>query len=240
LVEYLTTLVGKNITYQKVEKQPIHEVYKFTSSIGDSLVTNIYENGTITLQGKPAYLYGEAISFLSYCDKISVDDIVNTVNSFHDVDVKIEDVRSDMEILLPRSYKNIDDMILKLLSPSISLRKVKMPLEDYSCYAFPALRALEGYIKYLFGLKSVTIGYTFYGIFDKGVLTTDISSKIADVTYRNELERLYSYLTGNRHVIFHTEQILIGTTILEDKQEADEIVNNVLNLIETSYININK
>lgn len=27
---------------------------------------------------------------------------------------------------------------------------------------------------------------------------------------------------------------------LEDKQEADEIVNNVLNFIETSYININK
>ena len=28
-----------------------------------------------------------------------------------------------------------------------------MPLEDYSCYAFPALRALEGYIKYLFGMN---------------------------------------------------------------------------------------
>lgn len=240
LIEYLTTLVEATVVHDKVNKQPIHEVFKFTSNIGDTLIVNLYENGTITLQGKPAYLYSEAISFLSYCEKVSVDDIIDTVNSFHNVDIKTEDVRNEMEVLLPRSYKNIDEMILKLLSPSISLRKVKMPLEDYSCYAFPALRALEGYIKYLFGIKTVVVGHTFYKIFDHGVLTADIAAQVADVKFQQELERLYNYLFNNRHVIFHTEQILIGTTILEDKQEADEIVNNVLNLIETSYININR
>ncbi len=240
LIEYLTTLVGESVAHEKIDKQPIHDVYKFTSKIGDSLTVNVYENGTITLQGKPAYLYGEAIALLSYCDKVSVDDIVDTINSFHNVDVKIEDVRSEMKVLLPCSYGKIDDMILKLLSPSISLRRVKMPLEDYSCYAFSALRALEGYIKYLFGLKSITIGHNFGGIFDKGALTEGISLKVADANYQSELERLYGYLAGNRHVFFHTEQVLIGTDILENKQEADEIVNNVLNLIETSYININK
>ena len=240
LIEYLTTIVGESVAHEKVDKQPVHDVYKFTSKIGDSLIINIYENGTITLQGKPAYLYGEAISLLSYCDKVSVDDIVDTINSFHNVDIKIEEVRNEMETLLPRSYSNIDDMVLKLLSPSISLRKVKLPLEDYSCYAFPALRALEGYIKYLFGLKSINIGHNFGGIYDKGSLTAGVSSQVADVNYQGELERLYYYLASNRHVVFHAEQLLIGTTLLEDKQEADEIVNNVLNLIETSYININK
>ncbi|WP_326521350.1 ribonuclease H1 domain-containing protein [Faecalispora anaeroviscerum] len=240
LIQYLKTLVKEEPAFDKVEKQPLHEVYRFTSSIGDTLVINIYNNGTITLQGKPAYLYSEAISFLSYCESVSVDDIVDTINNLHNVDLKTEDVRSEMEVLLPRSYKNLDEMILKLLSPSISLRKIKMPLEDYSCYAFPALRALEGYIKYLFGMKSITIGHTFYKIFDNGTLTADIVAKVADVNFQHELERLYNYLINNRHVIFHTEQILIGTTILEDKQEADEIVNNVLNLIETSYISINK
>ena len=238
LIQYLTTLVKDEPVFNKIEKQPVHEVYKFTSSIGDTLVINIYTNGTITLQGKPAYLYSEAISFLSYCESISVDDIVDTINNLHNVDVKTEDVRNEMEVLLPRSYKNLDEMILKLLSPSISLRKIKMPLEDYSCYAFPALRALEGYIKYLFGMKSITIGHTFHKIFDNGALVADIASSLNDSVFQQEVERLYNYLVNNRHVIFHTEQVLIGTTILEDKQEADEIVNNVLNLIETSYINI--
>lgn len=239
LIQYLETLVKDAPVINKIETQPVHEVYKFTSSIGDTLVINIYTNGTITLQGKPAYLYSEAISFLSYCESVSVDDIVATINNFHDVDVKTEDVRSEMKVLLPRSYRNLDEMILKLLSPSISLRKIKMPLEDYSCYAFPALRALEGYIKYLFGIKSIDVGHTFYRIFDNGVLTAKIASRINDTVFQQELERLYDYFVKNRHVTFHTEQVLIGTTILEDKQEADEIVNSVLNLIETSYINLN-
>lgn len=239
LIEYLKTIVEAEPVFNKSEKQPVHDVYRFTSSIGDTLIINIYTNGTVTLQGKPAYLYSEAISFLSYCESVSVDDIVDTINNLHDVDIKTEDVRSEMEVLLPRSYENLDEMILKLLSPSISLRKIKMPLEDYSCYAFPALRALEGYIKYLFRMKSITIGHTFYRIFDNGVLSADIASRLNDDIFKQEVERLYMYLYNNRHAIFHAEQVLIGTTILEDKQEADEIVNNVLNLIETSYININ-
>lgn len=240
LIEYLSSLEGVTVEQKEVETAPAHSYYLFISKIGDRLTINVYKTGTLTLQGKPAYLYGEAISLLSYCKEVSVDDIVDTINSFHSIDVKTADVRSEMEILLPRSYGNIDDMILKLLSPSISLRRVKIDLEDYSCYAFPALRALEGYIKYLFGLKGVNIGYTFYKIFDDTTLLPDVVSKIGDATYQTELERLYAYFKGNRHVIFHTEQVLIGTTVLEDKHEADEIVNTVLNLIETSYTNINK
>lgn len=126
-----------------METVPAHDSYVFTSKIGDKLTVNIYKTGTLTLQGKPAYLYGEAISFLSYCNDISVDDIVDSINTFHNVSVKTSEVRNDMEVLMPRAYGNIDEMILKLLSPSISLRKVNIELEDYSCYTFPALRALE-------------------------------------------------------------------------------------------------
>lgn len=35
----------------------------------------------------------------------------------------------------------------------------------------------------------------------------------------------------------YTEQILIGTRLIEDKHEADEIISTVLNLIESSYAN---
>lgn len=240
LVEYLTSLDGVKFKHKEVKATPVHDCYQFTSKIGDKLTVNIYKTGTLTLQGKPAYLYREAISLLSYCDDVSIDDIVDTINNFHSIDVKITDVRDELKTLLPRSYDNIDDMVLKLLSPSISLRKVKMGLEDFSCYAFPALRALEGYIKHLFRIKGVTVGNNFYGIFKGTALLTDIAKKIGDTTYQTELERLHEYLIGNRHVLFHAEQILIGTTILEDKREADEIVNNVLNLIETSFTNIFK
>ena len=239
LVEYLSGIDDVKCEQEDITSTPIHKMYRFTSNLGDILTVNIYDTGTLTLQGKPAYLYGEAISLLSYCPDISVDDIVDTINSFHSIDIKTSDVRDELKVLLPQAYSHLDDMILKMLSPSISLRKVKMEMEDYSCYAFSALRALEGYIKDLFRLKGVTVGNNFGGIFDHGALTTPISSKIGNATYQVQLECLYDYLVKNRHVVFHTQQVLIGTTLLEDKAEADEIVNSILTLIETSYIAIN-
>ena len=239
LIEYLKSLDGVEMVEKEIINPSQHQ-YIFTSRIGDRLTVNIYKNGTLTLQGKPAYLYGEAISLLSYCDSISIEDIVDTVNIFHNIEVNISDVHQELRSLLPNAYENIDNNILKLLSPSISLRSVQMELEDYSCYAFPALRALEGYIKYLFSLKGITIGYNFKDIFQKGKLTPEIIKQINDMNYVSELERLFQYFKNNRHVLFHTEQILIGTTFLEDKKEADDIINQVLNLIETSYIKIEK
>lgn len=92
----------------------------------------------------------------------------------------------------------------------------------------------------MFGLKGVTVGHTFYKIFNNTSLCPSVAKKINDVTYQNELEKLFAYLKSNRHVRFHAEQILIGTKLIEDKHEADEIINTVINLIETSYVNINK
>jgi viroplasmin and RNaseH domain-containing protein len=240
IIDYLKSLEGVATEEISVKTVPEHDSYVFTSKIGDKLTVKLYKTGTLTLQGKPAYLYGEAISFLSYCNDISVDDIVDSINTFHNVSVKTTEVRNDMEVLMPRAYGNIDEMILKLLSPSISLRKVSIELDDYSCYAFPALRALEGYIKYLLGLKGVTVGNNFGGVFSGTTLCLSAATKVNDADYQNELERLFAYFKGNRHVLFHTQQILVGTKLIEDKQEADEIINTVINLIETSYANINK
>jgi hypothetical protein len=240
LIRHLSSLNAVRVEQKEIEENPAHTCYRFISEMGDRLTVNRYKTGTLTLQGKPAYLYGEAISLLSYCDKISVDDIVDTVNHFHSIDVKTSDIRNEMKVLLPCSYGGIDDMVLKLLSPSISLRKVKIPLEDYSCYAFPALRALEGYIKHLLKLKNIIIGVNFGNVFANKKLVPVAIAKIGDRVYQDELERLYGYLVRNRHVLFHAEQVLVGTTVLDDKHEADEIVNDVVNLIETSYVNINK
>ena len=215
-----------------------HKVFKFSSHYGDMLTVTTYTNGTLVLQGKPAYLYSEALSFLSYCNKVQVEDILDSINTFYNVSFKPNSIMNELSSLLPRSSKEIDYMILKILSPSIALRKLTIPLEDFSCYVFPALKALEGYIKYLFGLKDIDIGNNFYKVFYDCKLTPEYKDKIGNSTYIEELENLYSYWCQTRHNIFHTEQILEATTILEDKIRANEIVNDVLKLIENSYINI--
>lgn len=238
LIGFLSSLEEVSVEENKVNTVPVHKLYIFTSKIGDTLTINIYETGTLTLQGKPAYLYSQAISFLSYCKEISVDEIIDSINSFHNVDVKTREVRNDLEILMPRAYGNIDEVIFKLLSASISLKRINIELEDYSCFVFPALRALEGYIKYLFSLKDIKIERSFGNVFDGTTLKNNIAKQINDDVFKAELERLYEYYKEYRHARFHAVQKLDKTVTVKDKHEANDIINSVINLIESSYIKV--
>src|SRR5699024_2953003 len=107
-------------------ENPKYEQWKFVSVKGDRLTINIYETGNVVLQGKPAYLYTEALSFLSYCPEISITDVIEANNSFYKVDIKVEDTRTELKRLMPNAYGSIDDMLFKILSPAISLKKVNM------------------------------------------------------------------------------------------------------------------
>ena len=58
------------------------------------------------------------------------------------------------------------------------------------------------------------------------------ASIIKDQAYCDALEELYNYFNNSRHCRFHASQILINTNIIEDKTEADQILNDVIDLIE--------
>lgn len=136
--------------------------------------------------------------------------------------------------MLKNSYSKLDPIIIKLLSPSVALRKISIELDDYSCFAFPALRALEAYIKWLLAKKGVAVERSFAGIFYGYNLTTQVCSTINDSVYQSGIEKVFKYFKDNRHVYFHTEQVLIDTALIQNRSEADSIINSVINLIETS------
>lgn len=240
LVNFLGGLEGIDKD-QKSYENPKYEQYKFVSGRGDRLNVNIYETGKVVLQGKPAYLYTEALSLLSYCPEVSISDVVEANNSFYEVDITVIDARTELHTLMPNAFENIDDTLIKILSPAVSLKKVKMEIEDYSCYAFPALRALEGYLKYLFGIEEIEIGHSYGHHFghdtktDAFHLKKSIVRDLKNPKSEAPLTEVYNYLNKNRHTLFHSDQLLFTTRILEDKLEADRIVNEVINLIERTY-----
>ena len=233
LIQFLNDNPKITIVKSDIEK-PKHIEYAISSAYGDKITISIYPNKTILLQGKPAYIFSEAISFLSYCNDISTQNIIDGISCLHYVNVETDDVNSQLEFLLKNSYSKLDPIIIKLLSPSVALRKISIELYDYSCFAFPALRALEAYIKWLLAKKGVAVGRSFAGIFYGYNLTTQVCSTINDSVYQSEIEKVFKYFKDNRHVYFHTEQVLIDTALIQNRSEADSIINSVINLIETS------
>ncbi|EGT2205241.1 viroplasmin family protein [Clostridioides difficile] len=238
LINFISKLDNVEKCHTKHEN-PRYDCYKFKSKIGDRITFNVYENGTLTIQGKPAYLYGETMSFLSFCKDVTDEQIIKTTNNIHNIETSVDDARDMLKSVMPNTYGVINSTIFKILYPAIALRSVDKEMDDYSVYAFPALRALEAYIKYLFDLKNITVGNNFYKIFSGNVLCNEIKAIINNDVWEKALEKLYHYFAGHRHILFHVDQILISTTLLESKQEADDIVNEVVNLIETTYNDIN-
>lgn len=244
LISFLSGLDSIEKEEKRIEHQKLQQ-FKFTSAMGDRLNVNIYLTNKVVLQGKPAYLYSEALSFLSYCPEISINDVVEANNSFHEVNIKVDDTRDELRRLMPNTYGNIDDTLFKILSPSVSLKKIGIDLEEYSCYAIPALRALEGYLLYVFDLEGIKVSHKYgkqYGSHyrhenrnDTHILKKSTVERLLNVKSRSVLEEVYNYLRKNRHTLFHAEQILIMTRTLDDKLEADQIVNEVIDLIERTY-----
>lgn len=73
-ISFMKSLENVSFNHTKHSK-PKHDSYKFISS-GDKIIFNVYEIGKFVIEGKPAYLYVEAITFLSYCPEITIDDIL--------------------------------------------------------------------------------------------------------------------------------------------------------------------
>ena len=108
------------------------------------------------------------------------------------------------------------------------------------------LRALEGYLKFLLGEKNIIVDkrHNFASVFRQAVqgdeksdyvLLAKHKATIKSTSYEEVLETIYNYFRRNRHTIFHVEQVVVATRLIEEKQEARDIFYDVSKLIEDTY-----
>lgn len=109
--------------------------------------------------------------------------------------------------------------------------------EDYSQYAFPALRALEGHIKYLISVAGGPISRQF-SCFNRAnpAAPYQFTAPLSDASKKSCIEVCYNYYKSQRDTSFHFGD-LIGATdttrFMPTKQEADEVILKCVELINT-------
>lgn len=109
-----------------------------------------------------------------------------------------------------------------------------MKSEEYSQYAFSALRALEGHIKYLLTSAGLKVGKNFDMFNKDGSGAYKLARNIADVSKRLQIEECYNYYKSQRDTIFHYGEILgdtDSTRMIETKGEVNEIIQKCIALI---------
>jgi len=138
---------------------------KHTSKYKDSITITRYHNGNTQFQGKPLYVFAEIRTFL--IDILEIKEIIDFENQIYKVDININDIEEELSQILKNSYTYICSTTKKMLSSALTLKKIDVELEDYTAFAFPALRGLESYLKIIFQEKGVTFQGNSFNHFDK-------------------------------------------------------------------------
>ena len=137
--------------------------------------------------------------------------------------------------MYPRFPADYPDNIKRLIRQALINLNYYVESEEYSQYAFPALRALEGHMKYLITRAGGTVGRRFSS-FNRDTVTGEYiyAATLRDTQQKPQIEKCYNYYKAVRDTVFHFGDI-IGSTdstrILETKAEADEIITKCFNLI---------
>lgn len=245
LIEYIEELDVKVLENVSI---PYGHRYKFKSiEFNDELTLTYYNSkGKILLQGKPLYIYYETISFLSEC--MGFEAVIKSHSQAYNVNIEADEVVDEMKDQLDDSYDFLGETLRKVLSPSFVLKKLDIKLDDYSSFAYPALRTLEGYLKKILLHNGIEIKKEF-NIFTKDQNTCEYyldtnkcksnHNKTIDCPITtSSVEEIYNYLSKNRHPLFHTNYITDSTTIIEDRQHAEIIINETLELIKRTHHSI--
>ncbi|NOT85348.1 MAG: hypothetical protein HOP02_11350 [Methylococcaceae bacterium] len=209
--------------------------YKVTGKQGDTLTFNLFNTKKLQIQGKPLLLYSETIGILS--ELFDYKDLIEAQLKVVQVDITVAEVVTELQVLMPNAYDFIGDKLVSIISPALALRKLAIELSDYSCFTFPALRGLEGYVKLLFVHKiGMTIGRDGFGEYFQNnlELKSTIKSK-HDLKICHAIENSYQYYRSQRHGLFHADTPIETTRIISNKRDADKIIENVTQIIEETY-----
>ena len=240
LLEYIKEVLEFDIVIE--ERTAYQKTFIITSQKhGDKFNINRYTNGKTHFQGKPLKIYNEIYPLL--CELINENDIFKLNEDLYSITINKNDIKNELSHKLPIAGLHLNDTIKKMLTGSITLKKINIDLDDYSSFVFGSIRALEAFIKDILFQKGIQVKNvnSFVGILfedrKRGTfeMDSDCETKINCQKTRNALVDCFEYYSKQRHGLFHADSVVEMSRLIESRIEAEKIIDEVLNIIERSY-----
>ena len=178
-------------------------------------------------------------------ETLQCGDFIQVLKSAYGISIDRVKVDDDYNSKLPTiSQGNLPANIVTLLKQAIiNLNNPARNDTEFSMFAFPALRALEGILKYNLTNCGIAMHSYNFNMFEcvNGVykLKPEFTGTISQDSI-TKLENCYNHLHNNRHTLFHFGIIIGGadanTRLLSSKAEADSIIRDTLKVIDENYI----
>jgi len=238
-LEAIIQLVKEGTPDAKDERNSILGGEQIKLSIGNkSTVIKMYDNKKLLVQGKQNVAYQVILTYIS--ELLGEQKIVPLIKQAFRIKVDTKTIESNYSNLCPNIPETYNQNIKTLIRQAIINLNGYFESEEYGQYAYPALRALEGHIKVLFGKHNITVGRMF-DQFDGDPMTGYRlkPTYVFPTPYKTNIEMCYNYYNQTRHKIFHYGDLMgqaDNTHMVTTKTQADEIIREVLKHINnTAY-----
>ncbi len=202
----------------------------------DKLTITLFKSGykKILVQGANSLLQQIVISFI--CELVEIDEVEPILSKAYSVSINPKEISDYFNAACNCFPTDYPENIKKLIKQSIINLKCAIESEEYSQYAFPALRALEGHMKYIFNKNNILVKKSF-DMFEQNIKNTyelKANCSIHDTSIKAKLEKYYNYYHDNRHSICHFGEFIGDTDttrMIETKDDADEIIQKCIEYI---------
>lgn len=233
----LTDTHGLNINSRSANPTThISESFDILNATGAKVVCTLYDNDTFLMQGNLTALYvtvmTEALRWIVNTDKVSnVTDIITLNNT---TQLYSEDINS----LIPNLSVcgDTDGVIERMVRTTVRLFNSGAIVEDYGCYTFGVLKALEGVLKLrlsddLGPIDKLGNHYVYDPISHRHRITG--TTYDSNIELKKALNKGYNEWVSSRHSSFHADDQISTTTLLsyeqavEVFQKALDCINNI-------------
>lgn len=209
---------------------------KLKGKQGETLNITIHTNGAFQAQGKPRLLFSQLIDLLSKL--LPFEETINSQLKFYDTNFTSAEIITELENKLVSSHKHINRKVLEMMCPSLAIFKTDMLLPDYSMFAYPAMRGLEGVIKEIlvkngiFVTESEGVSKYFHSREKISVASEELKGKLSCSKTLRALCTLHHIYSKERNGLMHVDS-LIETTRTLSKEEAKSLINYTIAAIDS-------
>ena len=206
---------------------------------GDQCQLNYFTNSAFNIQGKSGLLKSKLVEALS--EFLPFSDIVQaTLDSYEVKDLDKSEAEKLLDARIPTATSYLNPTVKAILIPAIITYRLEIETTDYSFMSFASFRALEGFLKQILFEHNTPISDNFGEKFDKNSVTHKYFLKpnvenVVNCQYTKAvLEKGYNYLKQNRHIHFHVDGTIAGTTLIEDISVVRGFIDDIFDTIESS------
>ncbi len=216
---------------------------QITLKIGSKkTIIKLFNSGKLLVQGKPTIVFQMLLTNISTL--LGTENLIELMRNAYRWTVKKSEVDGQYENLCYNIPKTYPENCVTLIRQALINKLCYVESEDYAQYTFPALKALEGHIKFLMkkaeiDFDSKQIGASFKFNDNDNIFELNGNLSINDINLKHNIEKCYNYYNNNRHTLFHFGDLIgnVDTSrMIGTKREADEIIDSIVNMINETSI----